>query len=102
MQNAFLQSSLDDVGVQGRAGLMEKQGQASPMPQAVRDRLAQSRVGLHFPFRQLDLEPSMESVHHDLSVLLVRPPPPRAARGQGRPATAWPLSRPLTALVNPP
>ena len=56
MQNAFLQSALDDVGVQGRAGLMEEEGQPIPPLQAVRDRLSQTRVGLHFLFCELGEE----------------------------------------------
>src|SRR5271169_1651058 len=45
------------------------------MPQAVRDRLAQTRVGLHFLFCELGLEPSVEGIHHRLAVLLVEAQP---------------------------
>ena len=72
MQNAFLQSPLDDVRVQRRARLVEEQGQAFPSVEAVRDRLPQPRVGLHFLFREQGEEPSMQLLHDRLAVLLVK------------------------------
>ena len=72
MKNAFLQGPLDDVRVQGRAGLVKEEGQPIPPLQTVRDRFAQSRVGLHFLFCELGLEPGMQSVHHGRAVLLMK------------------------------
>ena len=75
MQNAFLQSPLDEVRLQRRARLAEEQRQPSPTFQAISDGFAQPRVGLHFLFVELGLEPSVEGIHHRLAVRLVKAQP---------------------------
>ena len=75
MQNAFLQSPLDEVRIQRRARLAEEQRQPSPAFQAISDGFAQPRVGLHFLFVELGLEPSVEGIHHRLAVCLVKAQP---------------------------
>jgi hypothetical protein len=75
MQDGFLQGALDDVRVQRRPGLLEEEGQPSPMLQAVTNRLAQTRVGLHLLFRELGVEPSVQLFHDRPAVLLVKVQP---------------------------
>src|SRR3989442_4097986 len=75
MQNAFLQSPLDEVRIQRRARLAEEQRQPSPTFQAISDGFAQPRVGLHFLFVELGLEPSVEGIHYRLAALLARSQP---------------------------
>ena len=71
MQDGFFQCPLDQVIVQWGAGLPKKQGEFFPVFEQVGDRLAQSGVRFHFPFRELGRAPAMQFFHHRAAMLLV-------------------------------
>lgn len=53
MKNRFLQSALDEIGVQWRARHSQEQSQFCPVPKQVRDGFAQPGVRLRLMFREL-------------------------------------------------
>lgn len=75
MQNRPLQRSFTKVVVQRGAGLPQKQCQRLPVPEQIRERLPQTRIGLHLPLGKLCLQPVVQRVQDRLTVLLMKAQP---------------------------
>ena len=63
VSDCLFQRPFADVVVQGRPGHAQEERQFLPMPQQVRNRPAQRRVGLHPPLVELPAKPDVEFLH---------------------------------------
>src|SRR5208283_5639494 len=72
VQNSSLQSPLDDVVVERGSRFPQEQSQSLPVPQQIRDGLAQPRVGLRLALGKLRFQPVMELLHDRAAVLLMK------------------------------
>ena len=72
MQHGALQSAFTDVVIQRSTRLAQECGQTFPVPEEVRDSLAQAGVGLYKMLRELRLHPFLECLQERLAMQLMK------------------------------